>query len=139
MHQHTLPIVYLWSLSSHAIKHLQIAINKILRRIWHLPRNSHTSIVLKTSNISFVQNIILKRFEKFVSLSMESDNPIVKFIICDSSNLAYSSIGYNCMYGHLHVKHFSEHDLYVSSVIRFYRHVYGLNSHFESCIIHLSS
>ena len=44
----------LWSLSSHAIKHLQIAINKILRRIWHLPRNSHTSIVLKTSNISFV-------------------------------------------------------------------------------------
>ena len=83
-----------------------------------------------------MQNIILKHFEKFVSLSMESDNPIVKFIICDSSNLAYSSIGYNCMYGHLHVKHFSEHDLYVS---RFYRHVYGLNSPFESCIIHLSS
>ena len=106
----------LWSLSSHALKHLQVSINKILRRIWHRPSNSHMSIVLKTSKISFFHNMILNRFEKFISLCMESDNPVVKYIIFDSVNLAYSSIGYNCLYGHSHVKHFTEHDLYLYTV-----------------------
>ena len=131
----------LWSLSSHALKHLQVAINKILRRIWHLPSNSHTSIVLKTAKISFLHNMILNRFEKFISLCMESDNPVVKYVFFDSVNLAYSSIGYNCLYSHSHVKHFTEHDLYVSSMIRFYRHniIYGTHSPFESYIIHISS
>jgi len=33
---------------------LQVSINKILRKIWHLPRTSHTSIVLSTARISFL-------------------------------------------------------------------------------------
>ena len=40
-------------LSSLSIKSLQIAINKILRKIWNLPRYSHTSIVLCTARINY--------------------------------------------------------------------------------------
>ena len=49
----------LWSLCSSALKYLQVAINKILRRIWHLPPNSHTSIVLNTTEINFLFCIAL--------------------------------------------------------------------------------
>ena len=54
--------------------------------------------------------MILNRFEKFIFLCMESNNPIVKLITSDSVRLAYSSIDYNFMYNHLHLKHFSDHD-----------------------------
>ena len=49
----------LWSLCSSALKYLQVAINKILRRIWHLPPISHTSIVLNTAEINFLFCIAL--------------------------------------------------------------------------------
>ena len=100
----------LWSLSSNTLKHLQVSINKILRKIWNLPPNSHTSIVLETAGLSFLSNMIINRFEKFIFVCMESGNPIVKLITCDSVCLAYSSIGYNFMYNQLHLNHFSDHD-----------------------------
>ena len=83
--------------------------------------------------------MIINRFEKLIFVYMESDNPIVKLITCDSVCLAYSSIGYNFMHNHLHLKHFSDHDLHISSMIRYYRHVYGTNSPFELDIICMSS
>ena len=40
-------VFVLWSLQSESLNILQVAINKIIiRKIWHLPRDSHTSIVL---------------------------------------------------------------------------------------------
>ena len=79
----------LWSLSSNTLKHLQVAINKILRKIWNLPPNSHTSILLKTAGLSFLPNMILNCFEKLIFVCMESGNPIVEHITCDSVRLAY--------------------------------------------------
>ena len=61
----------LWSLSSSSLKSLQVSFNKILRKIWHLPRNSHTSIVLCTARISFVSNlIIISLYEVCLTLSL---------------------------------------------------------------------
>ena len=55
---------------------------------------SHTSVVLSTAGISYVHNIILRRFYKFVSCCLSSEVPIVKTLISDSLCLAFSSIGY---------------------------------------------
>ena len=52
----------LQSLSSSSSKILQFAINKILRKIWHLPHLSHTSIVLSVAKIDFIHNIVYNRF-----------------------------------------------------------------------------
>ena len=60
----------LWSLSSASLKLLQTSINKVFRRVWCLPRCSHTSIVLSIANMDFVHNCIQKRFNKFLSSSM---------------------------------------------------------------------
>ena len=94
----------LWSLSSSSLRRLQVAMNKILRKIWHLPRMSHTSVVLSTAGISYVHNIILHRFYKFVSRCLSSEFPFIKTVISDSLGLAYSSIGYNFLYGYSHQK-----------------------------------
>ena len=79
----------LWFLSSLSIKSLQIAINKILRKIWNLPRYSHTSIVLCTARIN---DMIFYRFSKFMPRCLDMDHPLVSFIISDSMHLAYSWI-----------------------------------------------
>ena len=94
----------LWSLSSSSLRRLQVAINKILRKIWNLPRMSHTCVVLSTAGISYVHNIILRRFYKFVSRCLSSVFPFIKTLISDSLCLAYSSISYNYLYGYSHQK-----------------------------------
>ena len=68
----------LWSLSSSSLRRLQVAMNKILRKTWNLPRMSHTSVVLSTAGISYVHNIILRRFYKFVSRCLSSEFPLSK-------------------------------------------------------------
>lgn len=51
----------LWSLSSPYLDTIQVAINHILRRIWMLPRHSHTGICHTLSQILAVSNIVYKR------------------------------------------------------------------------------
>ena len=94
----------LWSLSSVSLKSLQIAINKILRKIWHLPRHSHTSIVLCVAKILYIHEIIFKRFTNFFQRCTNSDIPLVNCVFQDSSYFVYTSTGYNHMYGNFHLK-----------------------------------
>ena len=44
----------LWSLSSRALSHLQVAINNVLRRIWHLPPYSHSYIYCFLHSWNFI-------------------------------------------------------------------------------------
>ena len=101
----------LWSLSSVSLKSLQIAINKILRKIWHLPRHSHTSIVLCVAKILYIHEIIFKRFTIFFQRCTNSDIPLVNCVFQDSSYFVYTSTGYNHMYGNFHLKQFNDNDL----------------------------
>ena len=77
----------LWSLSSTSLRCLQVAINKILRRIWHLPRNSHTSIVLNTARISYIHNIIMYRYSKFISRCLDSECFLLTLLYLTHSTL----------------------------------------------------
>ena len=96
----------LWSLSSPFIRSLQIYSYKW--KIWNLPKYSHTSVVLNTARISFV-HIIMHRYSKFISRCLESECVFVKIIISDSENLAYSSVGYNYLYGHSYIRLFNDY------------------------------
>ena len=47
----------LWKLSTSSLKLIEISLNKLLRKVWNLPYNSHTSIVhcvAQTSSISII-------------------------------------------------------------------------------------
>ena len=50
-----------WSLSCKTLGTIEVAINNILRRIWHLPRLTHTRILHLTTNLSSVFNIVRQR------------------------------------------------------------------------------
>ena len=73
-----LPISSLsWSLSSKCLFHIQVAMNKILCKVWNLPHRSHTSIVHCTADIPAICNIVDSRSCKFLSRSLLFYAPIV--------------------------------------------------------------
>ena len=58
---------HLWSLSSKSLNALQIAMNKILRKVWNLQFPSHSSIVHCTAIIPAINNTVFRRFNQFLS------------------------------------------------------------------------
>ena len=75
---------HLWSLSSKFLNALQIALNKILRKVWNLPSRSHSSIVHCTAIIQAIHNTVFRHFNQFLSCSVLSHVPIVSSIIHQS-------------------------------------------------------
>ena len=51
----------LWSLSSPSLRIIEVALNKLLRKVWNLPYNSHRSIVHCTSHIPTVSHLVFNR------------------------------------------------------------------------------
>ena len=128
----------LWSLSSPSIKLIEIALNKLLRRVWNLPCQSHSGIVHCTARISHVSNFIFDRFCVLLSRSLSSPSGLVKSIFLHSSYYAYSFIGYNFLYGNNHYKYYSESEVRSAYTIRQLRSFYGLNSPCERIVSDLS-
>ena len=128
----------LWSLSSPSIKLIEIALNKLLRRVWNLPYQSHSGIVHCTARISHVSNFIFDRFCVLLSRSLSSPSGLVKSIFLNSSYYAYSFIGYNFLYGNNHYKYYSESEVRSAYTIRQLRSFYGLNSPCEHIVSDLS-
>ena len=129
----------LWFASSPDIKIIETAMNHHLRRIWKLPRNSHTAVCHCLGQVSSIRNILFKRFQSFYSSTLSSSSPLVVSIFNDSCSLSYTFTGYNYMYGHDHLRLYSDHDISTASLIRFIRHHFGFLSHMESFVYELST
>ena len=82
---------------------------------------------------------IFKRFQSFYSSALSSSSPLVVSIFNDSCSLSYTFTGYNYMYGHDHLRLYSDHDISTASLIRFIRHHFGFISHMESFVYELST
>ena len=94
----------LWSLNSSSINVIEIALNKIIRKIWHLHLRSHTGIVHCVSHIPTVSNMLYHRFTGFLSTALISLSTLVRSIFNESMYFTYSFTGYNFRYGYLHIK-----------------------------------
>ena len=114
----------LWSLNSPSINLIEIALNKILRKIWHLPPRSHTAIVHCVAQVDTISNLLNKRFQTFLSRSLSSSSPLIKTICNESSYWIYSV--------------FNNADFCIASTIKLIRSVHGLYSPLESTIETLS-
>ena len=128
----------LWSLSSSSIKILEVSLNKLLRKLWCLPRTSHSSIVHCISQIDTISDFIFNRSHSLLSSSLTSSSSLVRSIFSASSQCVYSFIGYNNIYGSKHLITYSFSDLYISYIVHRIRHLYGCQSHCEDFISYIS-
>ena len=94
----------LWQLSSPALSNIEIAFNKVLRKIWQLPNHSHTGIVHSVAALNSIFNIAYLRSLRLISSVTSSSSSLVKHIFSRSSNFSFTFAGYNYMYGHRYLK-----------------------------------
>ena len=127
----------LWSLSSKSLNCLQIELNKILRKVWNLPLRAHSSVVHCIARVPSVKNIILSRFDRFLSSISQLTSPIVSLIFDQVAVLPYNFLGYNNLYGETYFTMYSSLDQDISSFIRSIRVKHGTVSPFENLITHL--
>ena len=128
----------LWDLSNKNISNLQVVFNKILRRLWNLPFNSHTKIVHCVSRIESIKNLIYKRFNRLYQRA-HSCSSLVRTIFSFSSSLLYSFVGYNWNCGTSHLTHYSEAETDIADWIRLVRQNFGINSDLEDFIHNFST
>ena len=76
----------LWTLSSTPLKIIETALNKLLRKLWNLPRNSHTSIVHSAAKCHSVSNLAFKRFCSLYASALSSSSDLVRIVYLDSFN-----------------------------------------------------
>ena len=83
---------------------IQVALNHVIRKIWKLPRQSHTSICHCIAQIPAIRNQIMKRFHSLYKSAVSSPSPVVESVFSSSSFMTFSFTGYNTVYGSKHFK-----------------------------------
>ena len=124
----------LWTLSSTPLKIIETALNKLLRKLWNLPRNSHTSILHSVAKCHSVSNLAFKRFCSLYASALSSSSDLVRIVYFDS---LYSFTGFNHIHG-CYRDFSSVHELDIVFLIRQIRSIYGLFSPCENLISYLS-
>ena len=104
-------MVVVSGLSSSSIKILEFSLNKLLRKLWCLPKTSHSSIVHCISQIDTISAFIFNHSHSLLS-SLTSSSSLVRSIFSASSQCVYSFIGYNNIYGSKHLITYSFSDLH---------------------------
>jgi len=67
----------LWTLSYPALQNIEVAFNKILRRIWSLPACSHTRIVHLVANLRSLFNVIFCRSNSLLHAAAHCPSALV--------------------------------------------------------------
>ena len=83
----------LWTLSSSPLKIIETALNKLLRKLWNLPRNSHTSIVHSVAKCHSVSNLAFKRFCSLYASALSSSSDLVRIKLCTHLQVLITYMG----------------------------------------------
>ena len=106
-----------WRLDSKAITGIEVAFNKVLRRIWNLPFNSHTIIVHCTAHLFSIFNLISARSSSLLFSALSCSSFPIAFIFCTCSDLAYTTTVFNCLFGNKFKNYYPE-DCYCADIIK---------------------
>ena len=128
----------LWSLSSPSLRSIEVALNKLLRKVWNLPYNSHRSIVHCTSHIPTVSHLVFNRFCSLMSSVSSSSSALLHSVFIPCTQYIYTFTGYNYTLGHEHCATYSTYDFHAASLIKHIRSSYGLKSPCEGVIFYVS-
>ena len=129
----------LWSLDSRAIRYLDVCLNNCLRRIWSLPRNSHTNILHSVSGCTSVFNICYKRFCSMFHSACSSSNLLVCNVFQSASLSCRNFIGFNFKFGKDFLRDYSDVCLDSVGMIREIRdrslYIFGFDPSELNCIV----
>ena len=126
---------FLWKLSCKSISVIEVSLNKVLRRVWHLPCNSHTAIVHCTARLYSIFNVVYSRSRELLHSALCcSSSSVVRSVFLDSSYLCYTSVGFNAIYGDCLFKRYYPQDFQCAEVIMSYRAQFGYLSPYEDVI-----
>ena len=109
----------LWQLDCPELHGLGVSFNNVIRKIWGLPRNSHTSIVHCLGFTGSIQNLIFARFSRLLSTASAHPSALIRSIFTTSAFSCNSNfIGYNYMCGHSHCKSYNAEHFDISQLVR---------------------
>ena len=77
------------------VKTLEISFNKIVRRIWNLPYNSHTRLVHGTAKLPSLINLTFNRTTTLFIIYQKCSRYLVKYIFCKSASCYFTFLGHN--------------------------------------------
>ena len=121
----------LWRLDAPDIRSLHVSFNNVIRRIWNLPHNCHTSIAHAVGFTKSIYNIIYSRFIRLLSTALSHSSSFIRSVFHESSLVCNSGfIGYNCMFGPSHCKSYSTDHVAVGHLIREIRDTHSVIPHF---------
>ena len=87
----------LWSLASPGLHSLEVTFNNILRKIWKLPRNCHTSILHCVSRLQSLHNVVIQRSKMLCLKARATGFPLIRDIFIEAPILSYTSFGFNIL------------------------------------------
>ena len=107
--------LYRLAIVCNQLKSLEVAFNNILRRIWRLPRNTHTRILHKVAHLDSIYNRVIKLTDCF---SRESKSRVLHDTFHRFYTNAFTPVG-NSHYASLkYRKFYSEEDIsWVCSIL----------------------
>ena len=107
-----------WSLvSQSSLYQLQVHMNKICRRIWHLVWHTHSNYCHLLSGLQTITNLVYGRCNKLVSSALCSNSSIVRMVYSVALNNCRNFVGCNRRYGYQSVRHYSVQDIATSLLI----------------------
>ena len=112
----------------------RFARNNILHKIWSLPRHSHTGIVHSVARLQSLYNVVLSRSKALITSVKKSSSAMIRDIFSESANCAYTSLGYNNLFGCNHLKIYTTDDHLCAAFIRDARSNPSANLHLQEDI-----
>ena len=130
----------LWHLDSKSITSIEVAFNRVLRQILNLPFNSHTRIVHCTACLfSIIYNLFSACSSSLLFSALSCSSFPVAFIFRICSDLAYTTTGFNRLFGNKFKKIYYLEDHYCADIIRNIRLCQVNNSDLEHIVNVVSS
>jgi len=108
----------LWNLACCELQSLEVAFNKILRRIWHLPARSHTAIVHSVAGLQSIFNIVRRRSTALSRAAKACPSNTVQCVFHESNNIVFTTVGFNAKFGDRFLKVYSDSDSARADAVR---------------------
>ena len=107
-----------WKLDCEKLQSLIVAFNNSLRKIWNLPRSTHTGVLHCASGLGSIINKIIKISLCHIVTSCNSSSRFISFIFRDCCTKVYMPIGFNVHCATDFVKQYSQTDLIIGYLVR---------------------
>ena len=122
----------LWRVSCPQLRALEVSFNNIMRKIWLLPRQSHTGIVHSVAGLQSIYNIVLNCPRKPIASATRSKCTLPSELFSECEVTAFTTFGYNNLHGYKHHKLYTENDHLCANFIRDARMNPAMNKYLDS-------